>query len=70
MYSVTKNIHRSLKNVEIRDNGITATYQTVNIFTRNTFSGYNFNLDIKAIFSGSLEWPLYTGLTVSLITNP
>jgi hypothetical protein len=57
MYSVTKNIHRSLKNVEIRDNGITATYQTV-------------NLDIKAIFSGSLEWPLYTGLTVSLITNP
>ena len=27
-------------------------------------SAYNFNLLKKATFSGSLEWPLYTGLTV------
>ena len=27
-------------------------------------SAYNFNLYIKTTFSGSLEWPLYTGLTV------
>jgi hypothetical protein len=25
---------------------------------------YNINLYIKATFSGFLEWPLYTGLTV------
>jgi len=27
-------------------------------------SVYNFNMYIKGIVSGSLEWPLYTGLTV------
>ena len=32
-------------------------------------NAYNFNLYIKDIFSGSLQWPLYTGLTtVRLVT--
>ena len=30
---------------------------------------YNFNLYIKTTFSGSFEWPLYTGLTVYVNRN-
>jgi hypothetical protein len=33
-------------------------------------SAYNFNLYKKATFLGSLEWPLYTGLTHMILHVP